>query len=258
MKGFVYAFDCEESYDEDYNTIYNSTLYRLNPTDFTGTAVGETQGKILAMAVNYADGFLYGLTEEENASTWETEYFLLRVNPASGETAKVQKLSGEFGAPKGGMAIDYGGNFYFVTESQETYEAALVKGQLTGDSLAFVSETSLGERLADRTGSGSLVYSQENNGLLWADEKNLIHWIDLSTWEDLRIIATGAVGGQNRTAENTGLLILLNPEPETPVVAPSRVSIPEWVELTEHETVQVQLTLEPWNATWSPHLYHGG
>ena len=43
------------------------------------------------------------------------------------------------------MAIDYGGNFYFVTESQETYEAALVKGQLTGDSLAFVSETSLGE-----------------------------------------------------------------------------------------------------------------
>ena len=252
MKGFVYAFDCEESYDEDYNTIYNSTLYRLNPTDFTGTAVGETQGKILAMAVNYADGFLYGLTEEENASTWETEYFLLRVNPASGETAKVQKLSGEFGAPKGGMAIDYGGNFYFVTESQETYEAALVKGQLTGDSLAFVSETSLGERLADRTGSGSLVYSQENNGLLWADEKNLIHWIDLSTWEDLRIIATGAVGGQNRTAENTGLLILLNPEPETPVVAPSRVSIPEWVELTEHETVQVQLTLEPWNATCRP------
>ena len=59
------------------------------------------------------------------------------------------------------------------------------------------------------------MYSQENNGLLWADEKNLIHWIDLSTWEDLRIIATGAVGGQNRTAENTGLLILLNPEPET-------------------------------------------
>ena len=83
MKGFVYAFDCEESYDEDYNTIYNSTLYRLNPTDFTGTAVGETQGKILAVAVNYADGFLYGLTEEENTSTWETEYFLLRVNPAS-------------------------------------------------------------------------------------------------------------------------------------------------------------------------------
>ena len=44
-------------------------------------AVGETQGKILAMAVNYADGFLYGLTEEEDTSTWETEYFLLRVNP---------------------------------------------------------------------------------------------------------------------------------------------------------------------------------
>ena len=99
MKGFVYAFDCEESYDEDYNTIYNSTLYRLNPTDFTGTAVGETQGKILAMAVNYADGFLYGLTEEENTSTWETEYFLLRVNPASGETAKVQKLSSQFEPP---------------------------------------------------------------------------------------------------------------------------------------------------------------
>ena len=36
------------------------------------------------------------------------------------------------------------------------------------------------------------------------------------------------------------------------MVAPSRVSIPEWVELTEHETVQVQLTLEPWNATCRP------
>ena len=252
MKGFVYAFDCEESYDADYNTIYSSTLYRLDPADFTGTAVGKTQGKILAMAVNYADGFLYGLTEEENTSTWEMEYFLLRVNPASGETVKVQKLSSQFGAPKGGMAIDYEGNFYWITESQETWEATLVKGKLTGDSLAFVGETSLGEELADRTGYGSLVYSQENGGLLWADEKNLIHWIDLSTWEDLRVIATGAVGGQSRSAENTGLLTILNPEPETPVVAPSKISIQERFELTEHETVQVQLALEPWNATCHP------
>ena len=80
------------------------------------------------------------------------------------------------------MAIDYEGNFYFITESQETWEATLVKGKLSGDSLDFVGETSLGEGLADRTDYGSLVYSQENNGLLWADEKNLIHWIDLSTW----------------------------------------------------------------------------
>ncbi len=36
------------------------------------------------------------------------------------------------------------------------------------------------------------------------------------------------------------------------MVAPSRVSIPERVELAEHETVQVQLTLEPWNATCHP------
>ncbi len=60
------------------------------------------------------------------------------------------------------------------------------------------------------------------------------------------------MGGQSRTAENTGLLILLNPEPETPVVAPSRVSIPERVELAEHETVQVQLTLEPWMPPATP------
>lgn len=92
------------------------------------------------------------------------------------------------------MAIDYEGNFYFITESQETWEATLVKGKLSGDSLDFVGETSLGEGLADRTDYGSLVYSQENNGLLWADEKNLIHWIDLSTWEDLRIITTGRCG----------------------------------------------------------------
>lgn len=101
MKGFVYAFDCEESYDEDYNTIYNSTLYRLNPTDFTGTAVGETQGKILAMAVNYADGFLYGLTEEENTSTWETEYFLLRVNPASGRDCQGTEAEQSVRRPQG-------------------------------------------------------------------------------------------------------------------------------------------------------------
>ena len=59
------------------------------------------------------------------------------------------------------MAIDYEGNFYFITESQETWEATLVKGKLSGDSLDFVGETSLGEGLADRTDYGSLVYSQE-------------------------------------------------------------------------------------------------
>lgn len=38
--GFVYAFDLAERYDEDYNVIYTSTLYKLDPATFEGSAIG--------------------------------------------------------------------------------------------------------------------------------------------------------------------------------------------------------------------------
>ncbi|MGM9641314.1 MAG: S8 family serine peptidase [Faecousia sp.] len=253
LHGYIYAFDCQEGMDYNtWMTTYESTLYRIDPVTGEGDALGSTDQKITAMAFNYADGFLYGLTCAENTVTLEMEYKLLRVNPRTGETQSVQTLDSRFGAPKGGMAIDYAGNFYFVTEDPNSYCAALAKGTLEGDSLTWVSNTPMPKSLQYNTDSASLVYSAENKGLFWADEYNRIQFIDLSDPDNLQVIATGYVGGQNRRATNLGLLTVVSGEPETPVVAPTKATMPERYEMLEGDTVQVELSLEPWNASCTP------
>lgn len=247
--GFVYAFDLAERYDEDYNVIYTSTLYKLDPATFEGSAIGTVSAHITAMAFNYADGFLYGLTLEE--SGWSYVVNLIRVNPATGEIAKVTELDlYTIGMPNGGMAIDYQGNFYFLVEDPNEYTAALVRAKLVDGQLKVEASKLLEGHVAERTGSASLVYSQENNGLFWADERNTIEWIDLSDWDNLQVVPTGYVGGQSRYAENYGLLTLVKSEPAVPVVAPTKVALTEEnIVLVEHDTYQVKLLVEPWNAT---------
>lgn len=249
--GNVYAFDCaEEETPETGEIVYKSTFYKLDAKTLNGHEVGTTDQKVTAMAFNYADGFMYALTVSLNTNTWEEEYALNRVNPLTGELAKVETLDNAvFGSAFGGMAIDEAGSFYFMVTDPNEWVPALVRAELQEDVLVETARAFVPEELAPNASPTSMLYSLENKGILWADENNMIHWIDVSNMEQLEIVTTGFVAGQKRSAHNTALVQVVSKEPQVPVVAPTKVSIPERFEVIEFDEVQIQLSLEPWNAT---------
>lgn len=251
--GSVYAFDCaEEENPETGEILCKSTFYQLDPKTMNGHEIGTTDQKVTAMAFNYADGFLYALTTAFNPATWEEEYTLNRVNPLTAELAKVQTLDSTMGSAFGGMAIDEAGNFYFLVTDPNEWVPALVRARLSGEVLVETARAFVPEELAPNGSPTSMLYSLENEGILWADEHNQIHWIDVSDMEHIEIITTGFVAGQKRSAHNTALVQPVRKEPPVPVVDPTAVSIPERFEMIEFDEVQIPLSLEPWNATCKP------
>ena len=93
--GWIYAFDGAGAF------------YRLDPDMLQGLKLGASDAQTMALANNYADGFLYGLEYCDGG-----QYYLVRVNPANGQIRRLQELeAARFGSPVGGMAIGPDGRF---------------------------------------------------------------------------------------------------------------------------------------------------
>lgn len=231
--GWIYTFD------------YNGGFYKLDAQTLQGSKLGSSSAMVVAMAFNYQDGYLYGL--EYVSQGWDSYIYLVRVNPSTGELVRVEELDPMvYGQPVGGMAIDYDGNFYFVSMDAETYETILMKFTVTGDTVSEpVTGVINGYDLYDFS---SLVYSQENEGLFWANSADgQLVWLDPTNLDDVNAISVGTIGkGQMVT-----MCLVAQPEtePQVPNVSVTDVSIPRSYLLLAGGTTSASLSALPWNAS---------
>lgn len=233
--GWVYAFD------------YNGNFYKLDAETLQGAKVGAASSVVVAMAFNYQDGYLYGV--EYVTQGWDAVFYLVRVNPSTGQLARVQELNLQsFGQPIGGMAIDYDGNFYFASLDYETYAATLVQFTVTGDTVSQPETCPIsGYELYDFS---TLVYSQENGGLFWANSATgELVWLDPSDMESVKAITVGPIGkGQPGEMATMGLWVEPQEEPQVPNISVTEVSIPKSYLLLEGGATAAEVTVMPWNA----------
>ena len=234
--GKVYAYDG------------SGTFYRLDAGTLQGTKLGSANSMVISLAFNYADGFFYGI--EYAASFWSATYYLCRVNPANGQLQRLQELTPDpFGYPNGGMAIDYSGRFYLVSLNGETYETEVVTFTLEDDAVTGIDSGVLtGYNMYN---FGSLVYSAENKGLFWAKDDGILVYIDPSDLSSVTALALGPIGStaDYGYAMNMGLVAVPQEEPAIPLVKPTGVSLSESYMLLEGGSINIGLTVEPWNAS---------
>ncbi len=257
--GSIYAATVEEGYDEDYNTVYTTTIHKLDTT-LQGGTLATIDGNLTALAFNYADGFLYGLVKRDVFDedwNYSMVFELIRVNPATGEAVVVTDLNElytysdlewRYDTCSGALAIDYAGNFYVngSYEDMDTWELVndLKRFRLDENDqiIDVVSASGLGE---SGWSGDAMVWSQRNGGLLRVTGKSL-SWIDVSDMENVTEVGLGDVraSGSNVFA----LVIPLSAEPALPEVDATEILLDESYLVYAEETTQVIPTVNPWNA----------
>lgn len=212
---------------------------------------------VLAMAFSYPDNAMYMVAPNGmDPYTWEPMLSLFKLNLVSGEFVEVASLSdlGISGESIGGMAIDYDGNFYFAADMLDfdTWEnaATLVKATLEDGTLVEVSSINASEYFGEWTGigSGSMVYSDQNKGLLLAAGDDNLYFVDMENSEQ-PVLSLGAIADKVASSSNYGLMAMLKTEPAKGKVQPDDFEIQETYRVAEGGTVAVTVTAVPWNAT---------
>ncbi len=257
--GSIYAATVEEGYDEDYNTVYTTTLHKLDTT-LQGGAMATIDGNVTALAFNYADGFLYGLTKSEVLDeewNYSLVFELIRVNPATGETVVVTDLNElytfsdlewRYDTCSGALAIDYEGNFYVngSYEDMDTWDQINDLKRFRLDENDQITDVVSASGLGECGYSGdAMVWSERNGGLLRVAGKSL-SWIDVSDMENAVEVGLGSIrsSGSNVFA----LVIPLSAEPQLPQVNATEILLEESYLVYAEETTRVVPTVEPWNA----------
>ncbi|MBQ7872093.1 MAG: S8 family serine peptidase [Oscillospiraceae bacterium] len=270
--GYIYAAAVVEDYDEDWNPIYTTNLYKLNASTLQGELVGSYEGKTTALAFNYADGFMYGLTRTETLEEVYDEYWgeyyyattvsfnLIRVNLKTAETAVVTNLdqffpysdaTWQYCTCSGALAIDYEGNFY-VNGDNDSWEYVLIRFNL--DENDQISNVETWNGFSGYNGNGdAMVWSERNGGILRAtlsefDWQYHLTWVDVSDMNNVVEIDLGKV----RASEAPGVFALAIPlaqEPSVGGVTPTSISLEESYQVFAGETTTVIPSVEPWNAS---------
>ena len=252
--GFVYVAAVSETYDSDWNPIYITNLYKLYANTLYGELVGSNEANISALAFNYKDGFMYGITQEFDAD-YVLHYNLVRVNPNTAEVVVVASLDSIFDGEvdwetcSGALAIDYEGNFYVngdqcIDAESWWYEYVLVRFNLDeNDQLTNVT-TYTGFSEYGYSGD-AMVWSESNNGIIYVGGNDL-QWVDVSDMENVKVIDLGTVRGAGYNV--FALAMPLNAEPVLPEVAPTSVILEESYTVAEGESIEVVPTVYPWNA----------
>ncbi len=252
--GYLFVSALKTDYDADGKAIYTTNLYKLDASTLQGDLLGSYSGKTTALAFNYADGFLYGLTYNETYDAdWNTtiSYHLVRVNMDTAETLFVatlddiypySDLSGRYATCSGALAIDYEGNFYVNGKNGST--STLARFNLDEND-RVVNITTYAGFQAPHTGGNAMVWSQRNGGLLYVSGDNL-YWVDVSDMTDVTVIALGTIRGASSTV--LALAIPITAEPEVEGAAPTSITLKDSYDVPEGETIRIAPSLNPWNA----------
>ncbi len=252
---YLYVAAVTESYDADYNSVYTTNLYKLDARTLHGELLASYDGKTTALAFNYADGFLYGLTMEETTDAdwnWTLRYNLIRVNMSTGITLHVTDLDaiypcsdllGAYTTCSGALAIDYEGNFY-VNGSNEDDEYTLTRFNLDeNDQIVGISVFAGFE--AYHGNGDAMVWSERNNGLLYTNG-DMLRWVDVSDMDHVEVIDLGQIRGSAGTV--LALAIPLSSEPDVPTAVPTEMILESVYTVAQGETIKIVPTLNPWNA----------
>lgn len=245
--GSVYAYD------------YYGGFYKMDADTLQGvrlgvnTKVNGTSGLMLALTYNYADGFLYGIAQEV-VSMWETNFKLVRVNPSNGSYEELCLIDTNEIGYLYNLAVDYNGTFYAVVDGYDsyTYEEATQVLAFTLDedgSIYDYTKTTLTNFVTNSAAYvSSLVWSEANNGLFWADYYGLLEYIDPTTGENLPLGYIGSTAS-NSNIMNTCLFEYVENEPSAETVPVETVSMVESYQLLVDSSITVSVAAEPWNAT---------
>ncbi len=242
--GYVYAAD------------YDNLLYRLDPVTLEGEKVGSVGALTIAMAFNYADGYMYAV--QQAGSFWEVYYNLVRINLATGETVLVTALDEiTLGTPIGGMAIDYDGNIRLVCMQMDydTYEVmSVMQNLLVSDSEGGCTVT-YGESI-NLSGLSfynycSLLYSAENEGYFWADDAGYLYHLDISDPANPVIVMLGILGENLGGCWPLAMFMVPENEPETNYAEPETITLAPSYQILVGGSVSAGLSVTPWNANVS-------
>ena len=222
-------------------------FYRLDAETMQGEAVGSPNVVLIAMAFNYADGFMYGIQQDGNMMGYTN--YVVRVNLSNGQVEKIATF-GDVYNPMGGMAIDYEGNFYSYCANNETWGYELLKWTVEDGVMVPVQSWSMDEWQAYNF--SSMTYSAEDNGLYWISDANSVYWIDMESLTEEnyvpRVVYTGSVPTSGSYYMSMGMFTVPAEEPEVPFVAPETVEVPVSYVLLEGGSVSAGVVVEPWNA----------
>ncbi|MBQ7871508.1 MAG: Ig-like domain-containing protein, partial [Oscillospiraceae bacterium] len=257
VDGSIYAYDSNGGfwkYDAD-------TMQAQQISTGDGTAV-------IAMAMNYADGYMYAIRYDGTSS-----FSLCQVNLHTGELRSVMDyLESMYGTPLGGMAIDYTGRFYFMN-LDSSGALRLDSYKLSFDGWMYMTEGYVSATLPGLNcySFSSLVWSEKNDGLFWANDQAQLYWIGaevssnyvVDEWGwgyeevtmDAGAVLLGTVGNtlspSTGMAMNMGLLEIPENEPALPEVPLQSATMPASITVPAGGSTSSELAVEPWNARYT-------
>lgn len=237
-KGNIYAFDS------------NGIFYKIDAETMKGSRIGanssvnggQNNDYMVAMAYNYADGYLYGLF----ASLTNSTYGIARINPSNG--AMDEYVAYFDGYAPLNMAIDPEGNFYSVVDVTDE-ETGLTTTQLLcytydenewgGHEINVVSETPVKGYTAGSYSWSSLVYSYENQCFFWADYNGYLWFLN----QDGEKVLLGTIG----STMSVCLVERPQEEMESHSDPAQSAEMAESYRIIEGGSVAAGLSVYPWN-----------
>lgn len=235
--GKVYAYDG------------GGNFYVLDPATMNGTKIGSCGALITALALNYKDGFFYGIKQETVGSMWDqqTVYTLVKANPNSGAIEDICEIDAfALGQPCLGMAIDPNGVFYFVVMS-DMYSADVVKASLAGGAITVLDRSTVMPAVMGSS-NGSMVYSPANNALFWCNDAGQVIYIEPETMGTIYLggLLSLELSGYSL---NMGLVEIPATEPAVPSAAAQQATVDEVYLVMQGGKNMIPVDMTPWNAT---------
>ena len=233
-------------------------VYKMDAGTMTGYSIGSGP-QIIALAYSYKDNFYYGIELVYHQES--SEYFLIRLNPSTGEIKRIAQLDDStFGAPMSALAIDYDGYLYYngnvLTNFGMDAENRLSRFRIDANDQVVDLTYGILPDFASYSMYGSMAWSEENGGLFTVDNTGAFFFIDPSDLSNLSVVRVGTMAGTNEGGQcfNMGLSMIPQDEPAMPKVEATDFDLKASYSLIEGSTISMNLEVTPWNATVLPHF----